>query len=112
MDRYTNHGVPNGIQVYNKSWLVLVEGVRELFITQAVRGECLCKDISSTHPMCIVQVYNESRLDLVEGGRELIIRRAEPVDGASTRAKLTSSTRPMCRCIMRAGWTWLRGSGS
>ncbi len=56
----------------------MVEVVRALFITQAGRGEFLCKAISSTHPN--VQVYNESQLDLVEGGRELIIRRAEPVD--------------------------------
>ncbi len=61
-----------------------------------------------------VQVYNESRLDLVEGGRELIIRWAELVDRGEYTciAQPTSSTCPMCRCIMRAGWTWLRGEGS
>jgi hypothetical protein len=88
----------------------VVEVVRALFITQAGRGEFLCKAISSTHPN--VQVYNESRLDLVEGGRELIIRRAEPADRGEFLCKVLSSTHPMCRCIMRAGWTWWRGEGS
>ncbi len=55
----------------------MAEGLRELFITQAGRGEYLCKVISSIHQFAGA---DESRLDLVEGGRELIIRRAEPVD--------------------------------
>ncbi len=59
-----------------------------------------------------MQVYNESRLDLVEVGRKLIIRRAEPVDRGKYLCNIILSTYPMCRCIMRAGWTWWRGEGS
>jgi hypothetical protein len=59
---------PPNVQMYNESWLDLVEGIRELIITQAGRDKYLCMVISSTHPMC--------------------------------------------KCIMRDGWTWLRGKGS
>jgi hypothetical protein len=52
MGAYTNHRVPNCKQKYNKSRLDLVEGVMELFITQAGRDKYLCMVISSTHPMC------------------------------------------------------------
>jgi hypothetical protein len=100
MGAYTNHRAPNCIQKYNKSRLDLVEGVKELFINQA-RGKYLY--------LTNFQVYNESRLDLVEGGRELFITQA---CSGEYLCKVISSTRPMCRCITRAGWTWLRGAGS
>jgi hypothetical protein len=62
--------------VYNKSRLDLVEGGRELSITQACTGEYLCKVILSSCPFNL-QVYYGSPQDLSMGGRQLIIRCAE-----------------------------------
>ncbi len=56
-----------------------------------------------------LQVYNESRLDLDRRGRELISTQG---GRGEYLCKVISSTHPMCRCIMRAGWTWLKGEGS
>ncbi len=121
---YTTHGVPNRIQVYDESQLEPVKGVRELFVTLAGRGECLCKVISSTRPMCRCimragwtwlrekhhswssQPHTD---DLVEGVRELFIEKS---GRGEYLCKVISSTHPMCMCIMRADWTWLRGEGS
>ncbi len=53
-----------------------------------------------------LQVYNESRLGQVEGVMELFITQS---GRGEFLCNVISSTHPMCRCIMRAGWTWLRG---